>query len=110
MRPERGEEPVAECVHPPHRGLRVGQHPALPAPRRDSIQDIRIVGDDRNRDVVVSAGTADDRCRLVIAEQDEHEIVVVERLHERDKRRQRVLDRLPVGGSYPIGVAPHGVR
>jgi hypothetical protein len=65
------------------------------------------MGDDRNWDVVISSGTADDRCRLMVTEQDEHEVVVVERLHERDKRRQRVLDRLAVRGPHLIWIAPH---
>src|SRR5829696_3447698 len=70
----------------------------LPAPRCDPSHDIRIARDDRDRNIVTRTLPADHRCRLVVANRNDHEVVVAERLHERDEGAHRVLDRLAVGG------------
>ena len=43
-RPEGGQEPVAEGVHPPDRGLRAGLQAVLPAPAGDPVQHGRVAG------------------------------------------------------------------
>ena len=74
-------------------------HPAIRSSTFGSL------GDDRDRHVVAGALAADDRRGLVVAEHDQHEVVVAVALHEREERAQRVLDRVPVGGAGPLGVA-----
>ena len=41
----------------------------------------------------------------MIAQYDEHEVVVPVAPHEREERVQRVLDRLRVGAPGPLGIA-----
>ena len=106
LRAECAEEAVAERVHRPDRRLRAGPHAVLPAPPGDLVQHRRVVGDDRDRHVVTRALPADDRPRLMVAEDDEHEIVVAVVLHEREQGVHGVLDRPPVRRTYPFGVAP----
>ena len=52
---------------------------------------------------VVVAG--DERRGLMVAQHDEHEVVVAVAPHEREERAHRVLDRVPVGGAGPPGIA-----
>ena len=53
----------------------------------------------------LGALAGDERRGLVVAQDDEHEVVVAVAPHEREERAQRVLDRVPVGGAGPLGVA-----
>src|SRR5215211_2874671 len=41
----------------------------------------------------------------MVAQYDEHEVVVTVALHEREDRAQRVLDRMLVGGAGPLAIA-----
>ena len=103
-RAERGEEAVAERAHRPDRRLRARQQAVLPAPSGDLVHHLRVVGDDRDRHVVGGALAGDDR-GLMVAQEDDHELVVAVVLHVGDDRAHRVLDRMAVGGAGPIGVA-----
>src|SRR5215207_5331325 len=82
---EGGQEPVAEAVHPPYRGLFPGLEAVLPAPPGDPVQHCLVAGDDGDRHVVAGLVAGDDRGGLVVAEEHEHEIVVAELLHIRDE-------------------------
>jgi hypothetical protein len=104
------QEAVAEGVHPPDRSARSGPQAVLPAPAGNPVQDGRVVGDDRDRHVVADAAPGDDRRGLVVAEEDEYEVVVAVGLHVGDEGVQRVLDGTSVRGAYPVRVAPHGLR
>ena len=77
----------------------------LPAPAGDLVGHLRVVGDDRDRHVVRRALAADERRGLMVAQQDDHGLVVDVVLHERDDRAHRVLDRVAVGGAGALGVA-----
>ncbi len=85
--------------------LRARQHAVLPSPSGDPVHHLRVVRDDRDRHVVAGALARDDRRRLMVAQEDDHELVVAVALHERDDRAQRVLDRMAVGGASALGVA-----
>ena len=56
-----------------------------------------------------AVGAGDDRRGLVVAEHDEHEVVVAVVLHEGEQGVQRVLDRPAVRRTYPLRVAPERV-
>src|SRR5215212_2440816 len=102
---ERGEKTVAERRHRPDGRLRTRPHAVLPAPPGDPAQHPRVVGDDRDRHVVPGALAADERRGLVVAQEDDDELVVAVALNEREDRAHRVLDRAAVGGAGSLGVS-----
>src|SRR6266702_6686111 len=77
-RAEGAEELVAEGVHWLERSGGAGQQPVLPAPGSNLPEHGRVAGDDRDRHLVVGPGTADGAGGLVVAEQNEHEVWVIE--------------------------------
>src|SRR5690349_7884288 len=74
-RAERAEEPVPEGAHRPDRRGRVGTQPVDPAPAGDPAHHRRVLGDDGDRHVVTGVPRDDPR-RLLVAEDDEHEVLV----------------------------------
>src|SRR3954449_7528294 len=110
-RAERGEKAVTERRHRPDGRLRTRPHAVLPVPPGDPAEHPRVVGDDRDRYVVPGALAADERRGLMVAQEDDYELVVAVALHEREDRAHRVLDRTAVGGAGSFGVAEErGVR
>jgi hypothetical protein len=77
-RAEGAEELVAEGAHSLERSGVAGQQPVLPAPGGNLPEHRRVVGDDRDRHHVAGPGAADRATGLLVAEQDEHEVWVVE--------------------------------
>ena len=67
-------------------GAPASGRPLLPAPVRRPIHDRRVGGDDAHRHVVAHPFTGDDARRLMVAQDHEHQILVVELLHERGHR------------------------
>src|SRR2546430_2272813 len=105
LRSEGAQEPVAEGVHPPDRRLRSGLQAVLPAPAGHPVQHGVVAGDDRDRYVPAGALTGDDRGGLVVAEEDQDEVVVPVGLHVGDERVDRVLDGLEIRGADAAAVA-----
>ena len=77
-RAEGTEELVAEGAHPLKRRLGTGQQPVLPVPGCDLPEHGRVAGDDRDRHDVAGEIAADDAGGLLVAEQNEHEVRVVQ--------------------------------
>ena len=77
-RAEGAEELVAEGVHWLERSGGTGQQPVLPAPGGNLPEHGRVVGDDRDHYLVAGPGEGDRGSGLLVAEQDEHEVWVVE--------------------------------
>src|SRR5690349_8892340 len=77
-RAEGAEELVAEGVHWLERSGVAGQQPVLPVPGSNLPENGRVVGDDRDRHLVAGPRAADRATGLLVAEQDEHEVRVVE--------------------------------
>src|SRR6266849_8597707 len=77
-RAEGAEELVAEGVHWLERSGGTWQQPVLPAPGGNLPEHGRVAGDHRDRHLVVSPGAADGCAGLLVAEQNEHEVWVVE--------------------------------
>ena len=110
LRAKSGEEPVPEGIHRPDRCAGVWPEPVLPAPVRRPIHDCPVGSDDAHGHVVARPLTGDDARRLVVAEDHEHQLLVVELLHERGQRVECVGDGLGVGGLDQVGVPPHLLR
>src|SRR6266702_4296284 len=77
-RAEGAEELVAEGAHWLERSGGTGQQPVLPAPGGNLPEHRRVAGDNRDRHLVAGPGAADRASGLLVAEQDEHEVWVVE--------------------------------
>ena len=77
-RAEGAEELVAEGVHGLERSGGTGQQPVLPAPGGNLPEHGRVVSDDRDHHLVAGPGAADGASGLLVAEQDEHEVRVME--------------------------------
>src|SRR6185312_6714199 len=75
---EGAEELVAEGAHWLERSEVPGQQPVLPVPGSNLPEHGRVVGDDRDRHLVVGPIAADGAGGLVVAEQNEHEVWVIE--------------------------------
>src|SRR5262249_35255523 len=77
-RAESGEGLVAEGGHSLERSGGTRQQPVLPVRRGNLHAPRRVAGDDRDRHLVAGAWAADRAGGLFVAEQDEHEIWVIE--------------------------------
>src|SRR5687768_10145016 len=85
-RAERGEEAVTERLHGPDRRLRARRHAVLPAPSGEPVHHLGVVGNDRDGHVVAGALARHDRRGLMVAQYDEHEVIVAVAPHEREDR------------------------
>src|SRR3954471_15072118 len=106
---EGGQEPVAELVHRPDRGLRAGLQTVLPSPSGGPVENGPVTGDDRDRHVAADVASGDDRQGRVVAKECEHEIVAAVGLHVGDEGAQRVLDGLYVRGADPLRIGQQNV-
>src|SRR5436305_12974930 len=77
-RAEGTEELVAEGVHWLERSGVTGQQPILPVPGGNLPEHGRVAGYDRDRHLMVGPGAGDGGGGLLVAEQNEHEVWVVE--------------------------------
>src|SRR6059058_356647 len=71
------EEAVAEGVHAPYGRVAVGPQAGLPSPSGDLVDDRAVVRDDAHRDVVTGTVAANQGHGLVVAEDDQNEVLVV---------------------------------
>src|SRR5262245_35128434 len=99
----RGEETVAEGVHPPDRCVGLRAQSLVPVPAGDGVHDAGVARRDRDRYVVPRAGTGHDGRGRVVTEHDQHEVVVAVRRHEPEEGVEGVLDRVAVRGPDPRG-------
>src|SRR5215475_299074 len=77
-RTEGAEELVAEGAHGLEGSRVTRDQPTLPVPGGYLPEYRRIAGDDRDRHVVTGPGAGDGGAGLLVAEQDEHEVGIVE--------------------------------
>ena len=84
----------------------VGRMPSVQPQLEIRLQHLWVVGDDRHRHVVVGAESRDEMGGLVVAEHDQHQVLVAVVLDEREQRLQRVHDRV---GVSQLGVAAPGL-
>ena len=68
------EEPVAEGTHEPDRRRRARQHPVGPAPAGEPADHVRVVGDDRGRNIVIRP--LDHSRRLLVSDDDQDRVLV----------------------------------
>ncbi|GGV04253.1 hypothetical protein GCM10010260_46600 [Streptomyces filipinensis] len=95
------EDVCAPCrsTRPGCPGVRRGLQALRPAPAGDPGQHPGVVGDEGDRHVLARAVRGDGRYGLVVAQEDQHGVVVAVAPHEPDEAVQRVLD----GAAVPSG-------